>query len=70
MSDVPAIPPGLDPAISSRTITIEADARSLDGMLKEATSRQFTVRSDERQRLGGDDSAPSPLQYFVMGIGL
>jgi hypothetical protein len=68
MSETP--PPGLDPnRTEPRTVIIEADAQTLHGMLKEGHSRQFTVMSDEGPRLGGDDTAPTPLQYFLLGLG-
>ena len=36
---------------------------------KEGHVRQFTVMSDEGERIGGTDTAPSPLGYFTLGIG-
>ena len=45
------------------------EVKALDGMLKEGHVRQFTVMSDEGERIGGTDTAPSPLGYFTLGIG-
>lgn len=56
----PPTPPG--PAV-------EVEVRALDGMLKEGQVRQFTVMSDEGPRVGGEDTAPSPLAYFTLGLG-
>jgi uncharacterized OsmC-like protein len=68
MSQTP--PVGLDPnRTEPRTVVIEADAQTLQRMLKEGHSRQFTVISDEGPRLGGGDTAPTPLQYFLLGLG-
>lgn len=65
-----ATPRGLDPNVTEpRGFTIEADARTLDGMLKEGESRGFTVRCDESPNLGGTNTAPTPLQYFLLGLG-
>ncbi len=47
----------------------EVQVKALEGMLKEGHVRQFTVMSDEGERVGGTDSAPSPLGYFTLGIG-
>ena len=42
---------------------------ALEGQLKEGHVRQFTVMCDEGARIGGTDTAPSPLGYFTLGIG-
>ena len=42
----------------SRSITVEAGARMLDRMKKEASVRGFTIHCDEREPNGGN-SAPS-----------
>ncbi len=48
---------------------IEADLKTLGGMLKEGESRGFIVRCDETERVGGTNTAPTPLQYFMLGVG-
>ena len=48
---------------------VEVEVRTLEEQLKEGHSRGFTVMCDESARVGGTDSAPSPLVYFTMGMG-
>ncbi|HEY3118881.1 MAG TPA: hypothetical protein VGK54_19230 [Chloroflexota bacterium] len=48
---------------------IEVQVKALEGQVKEGRVRQFTVMSDEGERIGGTDTAPSPLAYFTLGIG-
>ncbi len=48
---------------------IEVQVKALEGMVKEGRVRQFTVMSDEGERIGGTDTAPPPLAYFTLGIG-
>lgn len=51
-----------------REITVEADAETLERMRKEGHARGFTVYCDERERIGGDNSAPPPLAYFGLSL--
>ena len=53
----------------SRTFVIEADTEHLERMLKEGHTQGFTLYCDEGPRLGGDNTAPSPLGYFALSIG-
>jgi hypothetical protein len=48
---------------------VEVEVRALEDQLKEGHSRGFTVMCDESERLGGTNTAPSPLVYFTMGMG-
>ena len=48
---------------------IVAEVILLDGQLKVAHVQGFTVRCDESERVGGMDSAPSPLGYFTVAVG-
>jgi hypothetical protein len=45
----------------------------LHGHLKEghvtSQGKEFTVLSDEGPRIGGENTAPSPLAYFTLGMG-
>ena len=59
--------PGRDSV--SRTITIEADITALEKMRKEGRVDGFTVYCDEGPRLGGDDTAPSPMRYYCQSVG-
>ncbi len=52
----------------NRDIVIEADAESIECLRKEGHVRGFTVFRDEQQRAGGDNSAPSPMGYFVLSV--
>jgi hypothetical protein len=40
-----------------------------EGQLKAGQVQGFTVRCDESERVGGTDSAPSPLGYFTVAVG-
>ena len=48
---------------------IVAEVISLEGQLKVGHVQGFPVRCDESERLGGTDSAPSPLGYFTVAVG-
>ncbi|HZT07002.1 MAG TPA: hypothetical protein VFC51_08215 [Chloroflexota bacterium] len=48
---------------------VESEVVVLEGMLKEGHVRGFTVMSDEAERTGGTNTAPSPLAYFTLAIG-
>jgi hypothetical protein len=61
--------PALDPKITYRENEIEAECETLDKMRKVARVQGFEVFCDEGERLGGDNTAPSPLGYFVAAIG-
>jgi len=41
----------------------------LEGQLKVGHVQGFSVRCDESERVGGRDSAPSPLGYFTVAVG-
>ena len=48
---------------------IVAEIIPLEGQLKAGHVQGFTVRCDESERVGGMDSAPSPLGYFTVAVG-
>jgi hypothetical protein len=48
---------------------IVAEVIPLDDQLKVGHVQGFTVRCDESERVGGKDSAPSPLGYFTVAVG-
>jgi uncharacterized OsmC-like protein len=48
---------------------IVAQVGSLDGQLKHGYAGGFHLRCDEGEGLGGTNSAPNPLSYFVAGAG-
>jgi uncharacterized OsmC-like protein len=54
---------------ADRRIITRAKVRTAGNLLKEARVGKFTFQSDEAAMLGGDDSAPNPLAYFVASIG-
>jgi len=58
-----------DSDIEARTLTIEADAKHLEGMRKEGHSRGFTIYCDERNNETAEQSALNPLGYFAISIG-
>ena len=47
----------------------QVEITAVGKMLKEGKSEQFTVMCDESPRLGGDGSAPAPIQYFLLSCG-
>ena len=57
-----------DDGNSARIITVEVNAKSLEKMKKEGHADEFTVYSDEAVRLGGDNTAPSPMRYMAMSV--
>lgn len=62
-------PPGLDPLNTARrTFELEATAHTVGGMLKEGHVGEFTLMCDEGPRLGGEGSAPTPLQYLLVSL--
>ena len=63
-------PPGWKPddGKSARIISIDIDAKTLTGMAKEGHADQFTVFCDEAERLGGTDTAPSPMRYMALAV--
>ena len=75
-SDTGSIPPGVDPDILERLVTVEAATVHLDAMQHEASIHSddrtvsYTFRSDEPPQLTGHDEHPYPLHYFAASIGL
>ena len=69
LADFSPPPPALDPSVTYRENLIEADCESLERMRKVAHVQGFTVYCDESERVGGEDTAPSPLGYFTSAIG-
>lgn len=65
-----AIPPGVDPEILHRVVTVEATTEHLEGMRHQAAVRQFTFISDEPEQMAGTDEDPAPLDYFTAAVGL
>ena len=64
-----AEPTSTGPTAQTPGPAIEVQIKALEGQVKEGHVRQFTVMSDEGERVGGTDTAPSPLGYFTLGIG-
>ena len=61
------VPPERDPQRPGPYIV--AEIAPLEGQLKVGHVQGFTVRCDESERVGGMDSAPSPLGYFTVAVG-
>ena len=62
--------PSPEPAEARRVITIDVDAATLENMRKEGhTEDGFTVYCDEAERLGGGNTAPSPMRYLCLSLG-
>jgi hypothetical protein len=69
LPDMVDVPAALDPTVTYRENVIEADVESLERMRKVAHVQGFEVLCDESERVGGEHTAPSPLGYFVAGVG-
>lgn len=71
-----SVPPGVDPDVLERIVSVEAVTVNLGGMLHEAATESadgsvtFTFRSDEPPGMTGGDQHPYPLHYFTGAIGL
>jgi len=65
-----SVPPGVDPDILHRVVTVEATTEHLGGMRHEARVRQFTFISDEPPGMAGTDEDPAPLDYLAGAVGL
>ena len=58
-----------------RDVVLEAEVRYLEKMRQEAKvrvvnppSRTYTIYCDEGPHMGGEDSAPPPLAFFMAGV--
>lgn len=69
MSEQPHVPPGVDPDVLHRVVTVSAETRNLAGMQHEGQVRQFTFISDEPDHMSGTDEAPAPLDYLTAAVG-
>lgn len=49
--------------------TFTADTRLVEGFLTEASIRQFGLRVDEPESLGGTDTAPNPVELVLAALG-
>ena len=58
---------GADPAQAQATF--EAQSRQGHGLDSDVTVRQFTVGVDEPAGLGGQDTAPNPVEYVLAALG-
>lgn len=70
VSDEQRLPPGVDPDVLHRVVTVKAETHNVGGMEHEARVRQFTFISDEPEHMTGTDEAPAPLDYFTAAVGL
>ena len=55
-------------AAQDRKVTTRATARIVADTRIEARLGRFTVHSDEPADRGGDDTAPSPLQFLMAAV--
>ena len=62
------VPAALDPRGGRREFTVEVDAQKLERMRKEGHVRGFTLMCDEGPNVGGDNTAPNPLGYYLLGV--
>ena len=67
LKDPRYVPPPQDTARPGPHIVAEIIAP--EGQLKVGHVQGFAVRCDESERVGGTDSAPSPLGYFTVAVG-
>ena len=59
--------PASDDTIS-RAFGIEADIDMMERMKKQSEVRGFTIICDEGTQVGGDNTAPPPLAYFISSL--
>ena len=52
----------------SRAFGIEADIEMMERMKKQSEVRGFTIICDEGAQVGGDNTAPPPLAYFISSL--
>ena len=69
MTETERPPSGLDPRISHREVSLEAEVVRVEKMRHLATVEGFTFESDEPPELGGDDRHPHPLHYVAAAVG-
>jgi hypothetical protein len=69
LPDSPNPPQALDPNVTYRENFVEADCETLERQRKVAHVQGFTVYCDESERVGGENTAPSPLGYFTAAMG-
>ena len=69
MSEHQPVPPGVDPDVLHRVVTVSAETRHLGGMQHQGRVRQFTFISDEPEQMAGTDEAPAPLDYLTAAVG-
>ncbi len=62
-------PEGLDPAVTHRVVTMEAECVELEQMKKEGQVREYRILCDEGPSLGGEGKYPPPLAYFTTAVG-
>jgi uncharacterized OsmC-like protein len=48
---------------------IQVEIQKRERQLKEGHAREFTVMCDEGPGIGGDNTAPPPLSYFMLSLG-
>lgn len=49
--------------------TIEVEIKTVGKMKKEGRAGEFIVLCDEGPNIGGEGSAPRPLDYFMLSVG-
>ena len=64
----PAAGAGPAQQTAKRTIVIEGDAETLERQRKVSRIRESTIYCDEGTAIGGDGSAPTPMEYFLSSI--
>ena len=51
-----------------RIFEMEGDAESLERQRKMSQIRESTIYCDEGTAIGGDGTAPSPMEYFLSSL--
>jgi len=59
----------LPQGMARKVFTMFADIEATERQQKVARFRDFEIRCDEPQWLGGDDEYPQPLTYLVAAVG-
>ena len=53
---------------AAAAISFETEGRLVDGFRSEVQARQFQINADEPEALGGEDTAPNPVEYLLAAL--
>ncbi len=65
---IPNLPPHLKNNPKKHVDYFECSAEIVHDKIKRGKARRFEIICDEPARIGGLEIAPTPLEYFALGI--